>query len=891
MTIRYNITRLCIVAALLLTVSLPVCSQAFRLDVDREPLNKTLNRLGLEISFDDRALSVYSVSVAMTFEDAEKALSWLLEDKPFRVEKVGKVYVIVPYPNEPMEVTRATFQGTGEERYFFRGTVVVQTAVGSPEDAPVRFPDDNNQPQRTGIDADEPLEYATVSLLDNNNQLITAGITNEKGRFTLQTSHIPAKIKISYIGYETLLREIHTLNGELGVFSLKETFIQLDEAVVTADNIRQELNRTIYTVTPQMRYGADNALEMLNNIPGGYYDKASKTVRLNNHTNLLLLVDGIQYSHSYLNHLAPERVQAIEVVYALSGRFVSDDYAGIIHFFLKKDYTGYDVHVSGAASLNLSKTAGNNRLSENHPSVGIVYTTRKLNFFGMYAYNREDRNMHATKSLQYNDSELVSLPPPRHNSLYENENHTITGGLNYHIAPLQLLGVQADYTEGNTATFQEYAMRRTDLSRDYDRILTNTTENRIKDHTFSGSVFYKGQVSNRLHLYGDFSYNYYYNDMENEYRQDEPANYRYFDMWDEYKDQTILNVEGKYTFSNRITLESGYSHIWRQYASQSSQGRGFLDYSEQRNKAFAYLTLYLSNKAGLKSGVALEHIRQRNREDKFSYIRILPFLQLNCKISPTVSVATGYAANQSYPSLYQLSPISIAIDTFLTQIGNPALKSAVRHQVFAELNIGNKFKITPQLNITSDGVSETYDIRENKLYRTFENITYREYSLLASYEQLLGAYFRLKSAVMPYHSEALHQGVRSALNGWIFHAEANYYHPRTSFGLQLGYYRNMKKNILWQGYQMSDRDYWCVTARKELWSNRLSVMLSYIPPVAFGVRYDRTKEMNTPLYKEKTALNLESYNQMLLLQVSLRLERGSAKPTESRTNKRVIERE
>jgi hypothetical protein len=293
----------------------------------------------------------------------------------------------------------------------------------------------------------------------------------------------------------------------------------------------------------------------------------------------------------------------------------------------------------------------------------------------------------------------------------------------------------------------------------------------------------------------------------------------------------------------------------------------------------------------VKAGVAVEHIRQRSREDESGYIRTLPFLQLNCRISRTAHIAAGYSANQSYPSLGHLSPISIVVDTFLTQIGNPVLKSAVRHQAFAELTLWKKLKITPQFNFISDGISEIYDIKEYKLYRTFENITLREYSLHASCEQLFGANFRLKSTVAPYRSEALHQGIRSALNGWTFRSEADYYHPRTSFGMQLGYYRNMKKNIQWQGYHMTDKDYWCVTARKELWNNRVSVVLSYIPPVAFGVRYDRTKEMDTPLYKEKTAMNLESYNQMLMLKVSFRLERGSIKPAESRTDRRTVERE
>jgi hypothetical protein len=340
-----------------------------------------------------------------------------------------------------------------------------------------------------------------------------------------------------------------------------------------------------------------------------------------------------------------------------------------------------------------------------------------------------------------------------------------------------------------------------------------------------------------------------------------------------------------------MSLEAGYSNIRRQYASSSSQGIGFLDYGEYRNKAFIYLTCSLSDKTGLKVGVAPERIRLRNGKTTIHTLRVLPYVQINHKINGTANISAAYAANQSYPALYQLSPMSIVIDTFLTQIGNPALSSAVRHNAYVELSLWNKLKIMPQLNFLHDGISEIYERKEFKLYRSFDNLNFREYSLHVSYDQALGACFRLKNTVMFYYNEVNHKDVRNTLNGWTYHFEGDYYHPATSSGVQLGYYRNMKKNILWQGYKMSDKDYWCISARKELWQNRISVMLSYIPPVPFGVRYNHIKEMDTPDYKEKTTLNLKSYNQMLLLKISLRLERGGTKQAENRKDNRPIERE
>jgi hypothetical protein len=293
----------------------------------------------------------------------------------------------------------------------------------------------------------------------------------------------------------------------------------------------------------------------------------------------------------------------------------------------------------------------------------------------------------------------------------------------------------------------------------------------------------------------------------------------------------------------------------------------------------------------LKAGIAIEQIWQRNLERENSYFRLLPYVKLNFAIGKEVKIAAGYNTGQSYPLLYQLSPMNIVIDTFLIQAGNPVLKSAIKHQAIVELSLWNKLLISPRFNYYCDGISEVYEKKVNNLYRTFDNMDFREYSLHASYSQTIGKSINFRNTVWIYHHEAQKEGIRSSINGWTFHSEIDYYNQDAFVGAQLGYSRNMKRNILWQGFQMSDKDYWFISARKELWQNRISVMLTYIPPVSLGIRYDRTKEMDTPLYKEKTTSNLFSYSRMLLLKVSFRFDRGSRKPSESRTVRFMDERE
>ncbi|MDR0796399.1 MAG: carboxypeptidase-like regulatory domain-containing protein, partial [Tannerella sp.] len=470
---------------LLLMMVSTVFAQTFRMEISNESLNRVLRTLDMEIAFDDQALSTYSVSVSRMFESKEKALLWLLNDIPFRVKKIESVYVIVPDNEKNPDHTNAVLQNSQEEQVTFMGTVLSQT---------------------TG----EPLEYATVSLLNADNQPITSAITSDKGKFMIRTSRIPSKIKISYIGFETLLKDVHNLRGELGDFLLIETTILLDETIITANSTRHGINRSTYAVTQQMINNATNALELLDKIPGAYFDVMTKTLQLNNQSNILLLVDGIQQSQEYLKYLSPHRVQAIEIVYASSGRYLSDDYAGIIQFRLKKNYTGYNFFVSSASSLNLSKTAGSHGLSENHPAAGLFFSTRKLTVFGLYEYDRENRNMQSSTYLTYNLSDLTSIPSDHPNHLYQFENHLFRGGINYQLTPLHQVGIQADYATGNTRTFQKYSMKRAGLYGNTNQILTHATENLIHAKSMTGTFFYRGQVNNRFCLTGDFSYNFYY---------------------------------------------------------------------------------------------------------------------------------------------------------------------------------------------------------------------------------------------------------------------------------------------------------------------------------------------------------------------------------------------
>ncbi|MDR1436733.1 MAG: outer membrane beta-barrel protein [Candidatus Symbiothrix sp.] len=771
-----------------------------QLIVDNEPLNTVLNMLGIEISFDHDALSKYRMSLSKSFENPEDALFYLLENKPFRIEKIKNVYIIVPE-----EQKNTSFPENSQKR----------THLSPPPKKPVAFP-------------------------------------------------------------------------------LYGAEIQLKEVTITEDSLQQNGNRTIYQITSLFSEGAVNAQELLNKIPELYFDKVlNRILTSDNHENILLLVNNIPQSSDYIKQLSPYRIQSIEIIHGMPGRFLSEDYSLVVNFILKKNYTGYDIYVSNFAAVH---PAGNENglLTVEQPVAGMTYTNRHLSIYGIYSFSREGWEIPASKELHYGNIELASekAATTAPNNLYGRQNNSLAGGINYLLTSNQLMGIQGEYNYGNTRTNQIYVMNEKNIPNGRNRIFSNRTNNRTKAQSFVGTLFYEGKITGRFQIYGDFSYNFYYNDIENEYNRNDSWNYRNGNLYNEYKNHTLLNMEGQYRLSEFVTSTFGYAHIWRKYASGSSHGKGFLDYGEYRNKTFLYFLLNPPDiPATSKFGVTVEHVRIINRNSKKTHFRLFPYLQAGYKLNPDWNINLSYISNQEYPSLYQLSPMTMVIDSFLTQIGNPDLKSAIKHNTSVRLSFRDRFIFIPSLIYTYDGISEEYLMEEYKLYKTFNNIHTREYNLHLIYEQPLGKHFHWKNRLTYYRGEALYDNLENSVNGWLFNSEMDYYCPEKSLGLQLGYYRNMKKNILWQGYQMSDKDNWLITASREFWNKQLSIRLSYLPPVSWGIRNEQRKEMDTSLYREKTVLNLRAYNHILFLRINFRFDHGSFKPSGRYTPVEKEERE
>ncbi|GBU08232.1 TonB-dependent receptor [Bacteroidales bacterium] len=155
------------------------------MSVSDEPLSKTLRRLDLDLSFDARALSKYSLTVERSFDSPQQAIDFLLKGKPLVCEQINGVYVI----SQIIEPTSA------ERKKYVQ--LPVFNLYGIIRDA----------------HSGERLPYAYIS----SSHATASGDVNGVFDFKLHSNN-PVKLKFSYLGYHDLDTLLNLGNHNIELF-------------------------------------------------------------------------------------------------------------------------------------------------------------------------------------------------------------------------------------------------------------------------------------------------------------------------------------------------------------------------------------------------------------------------------------------------------------------------------------------------------------------------------------------------------------------------------------------------------------------------------------------------------------------------------------------------
>ena len=233
----------------------------------------------------------------------------------------------------------------------------------------------------TNSENSEPLEYATITILDpKDNNVVTGSLSDETGNFKISTKKGIYNVLIEYMSFKNkTLENINVYNDlSLGEVQLELNYESLGEVEIIAEETSVEirLDKKIYTVGKDLSVRGGTANDVLDNIPSVSTD-LDGNILLRGNDAARILINGkpsrlVGINSTFIKQLPADAIEKVEVITSPSARYEAEGSGGIINIILRK---------SKKLGLNGSLSANAGDPKANSLSSNINYRNGKINFF------------------------------------------------------------------------------------------------------------------------------------------------------------------------------------------------------------------------------------------------------------------------------------------------------------------------------------------------------------------------------------------------------------------------------------------------------------------------------------------------------------------------------
>ena len=545
----------------------------------------------------------------------------------------------------------------------------------------------------TGIVLDketqEPLEYATLSLVNENfPDRIQGGITDVNGKFDLEIFPGKYNVTIEYIGFDkiTLLDRTITNSENFGKFELDIAAESLNEVELVGERTEVEirLDKRIYNVGKDITVRGGSVADVLDNVPSVSVD-VEGNIALRGNENVRILINGkpsglVGLSGPQgLRSLPAESIEKVEVVTSPSARYEASGTAGILNIILKKEeLEGFN----GSIILNggFPTTYGGNAT--------LNWRTKKINIFSTTSYrDSESRGGGIFESENFNPVRFVNEDRD-----YERNRKSV------------FLNLGAEYLfDDNTSLTVSGFIRRSDNGSTNTTEIENLSANGIIIDRF-GRYQFEQEIDNSQQFTANFTKKFndkghelvieFQSEISGEDENDLAENTSTFNQESsttEEQKRTLLQLDYVLPINENTQFELGY--------------RGNFSFQETDYNVFDLLdsgktqNIQLTNFLGFTQNVNAAYTQFGQKIDQFSYLMGLrmekthieidqktaniykekdytdwfPTLNLSYEFNEKENVTLGYSRRVRRPRSWSLNPFrSLTSLTFFRQ-GNPDL--------------------------------------------------------------------------------------------------------------------------------------------------------------------------------------------------------------------------
>jgi len=549
------------------------------------------------------------------------------------------------------------------------------------------------------IDAtNEALPYVSIVIKDATHKIITGGITDDNGNFTIkQIPEGESIVEIQFIGYKTEVKNISITRSnsriDLGTITLKEEASKLDEVTVIAEisTITQKIDRKVINVGKDLTSAGTTASELLNNVQSVSVDSQTGNISLRGNENVRVLVDGKPTNidaAQLLKQIPSTSIKSIELITNPSAKYNPEGMSGIINIILHKN-----ANLGFNGSVNTGLTVGKN--TRFNGSIDMNLKTGKVNFFANYGLNAgksknygkvtrfDNKSIQDFLFLEDRTSQLLKFGA----DIYLNDKNTISF--------YTIQNNSSNTFHGNTLVFFNNIM-----NTESPMLLNGETNSETYNFNYTLDFEKKGH---NLELEANFSNS---NEPENttykELINHNDFYLNYTDIIGNDKSNTLLNLDYTNPLSEKSKLELGAevrinktknNRITTQFNEDNSA------FNYDRNIYSGYVNYnYKLEKLSMQLGTRLEQYEvtgkfvkgteTANYTDKIFSVYPSAFFTFNP--SEKNQYQLSYSRRVDRPSIGQVNPIREWSTPQITSVGNPNLKPQFTNSF--ELNYTRQYK-------------------------------------------------------------------------------------------------------------------------------------------------------------------------------------------------------
>lgn len=559
-----------------------------------------------------------------------------------------------------------------------------------------------------------PLEYATVAFFSKKeNKIITGGITDSEGKFSINVPAGTYDISVEYISYEkkTYYDKSLTSDINLGTVGLALDVEALGEVEVIAERTTVEikLDKKIYNVGKDLTVRGGTVSDVLDNVPSVSVD-VEGNVSLRGQDNVRILINGKPSglvglnSTDALRQLPAESIERVEVITSPSARYDAEGTAGILNIILRR---------SKLQGLNGAVTVNAGHPTQAGISGNINYRTGDFNFFNTTGYNyRESPGNSLTETEYFNGDDPNTFLNEYRDFDRQRKGITTNTGVEWYINDTASLTASVVYRKSDDDDETTNTIREVDatgaLINESPRLELEKEDDRNLQYSVNFDKQFNGNSEHRFTF--DFQYE---NSNEDEFsliQQDGDDSERVTTL--EEQDQILLQSDYVMPIGEKGQFEFGYrgnfNELDTDYALEFYDGNDYvldtdvsnnLVYREYINAVYSQFGSKIKDKFSYLLGLRMESTRITIDQvtsgdfDKKNYVGFFPTVNLGYEITENQSITFGYNRRIRRPRSRFINPFpSRSSATNLFQ-GNPDIDPSYSNTV--DIGYLNKFgKVT-----------------------------------------------------------------------------------------------------------------------------------------------------------------------------------------------------